>query len=40
MGVINMRVDSEKSLEDHLDDILKVLGKGYSELAREDLLVV
>ena len=40
MGMVNMCVDSEKSLEDHFDDILKVLGKGYAKLAGEDPLVV
>ena len=38
--MVDVRIDSEQSLEDHLNDVHKVLREGNSQLAGEDLLVV
>ena len=40
VGVVNVSINSKQTLEDHFDNVLKVLGEGYSQLAREDLLIV
>lgn len=40
MSMIDMGVHSEKSLEDDLNNINKVLREGNTELTREYLLVI
>lgn len=40
VGVVDVRVDSKKSLEDHSDDVHEVAGEGHSERAREHFFVV
>ena len=38
--VIYVGIDTEKSFEDHLDDIQKVLGEGHTQCTREDFFIV
>lgn len=40
MRVINMSIDPEKSLENHLDYIHEILRKGYAQSTWEDLLII
>ena len=40
VSVVDVRVNAEESLEDHLNDGLKVPWERYTKCTREDLLVV
>ena len=40
VGVVDVRIDSEQSLEDHFNNSCEVLGEWNAELAREDFFVV
>lgn len=40
MRVINMSIDPEQSLKDHLDYIHKILRKGYAESTWENFLII
>ena len=40
MGMVNVGVNSEQTLEDNLYNVLKVFGEWNSQLAWEDLLIV
>ena len=40
VSVVNVGVNSEQTLENYLNNVLKVLGEWHSQLAGEDLLVV
>ena len=40
VGVVNVRVNSEQTLKDHLNYVDKVSGKRDAQLTRENLLVV
>ena len=40
MRVVNVSINSKKSLEDNFDDVCEILGEWYTECAWEDLLVI
>ena len=40
MGMVNMRIHSEKSFEYHLNDIQKVLRERHSQLTRKQVLII
>lgn len=40
VGVVDVCIDTEQPLEDHLDDVEEVLWEGHTKSAREDLLIV